>query len=87
MILFLLVLLAILYYLPALIAIRQKHPMKFEIFLLNFALGWTVIVWVIAFLAAMSTDSRREPGEESRAKQAVARSQEVYPRVSSKSGF
>ena len=44
--LLLVVLIFVLYFLPALIAFLRNHKNKLAIFLLNFLLGWTVLGWV-----------------------------------------
>jgi len=48
--LLLVVLIFILYFLPALIAFLRKHKNKLAIFLLNFLLGWTVLGWVASLI-------------------------------------
>jgi len=48
--LLLVVLIFILYFLPALIAFLRKHKNKLAIFLLNFLLGWTVLGWVVSLI-------------------------------------
>ena len=39
-----------LYFLPSLIAFFKQHRSSLAIFLLNFLLGWTIIVWIKALL-------------------------------------
>lgn len=48
--LLLVVLMFVLYFLPALIAFLRKHKNKLAIFLLNFLLGWTVLGWVASLI-------------------------------------
>jgi len=46
-ILLLLLILACVYFLPALIAYTKKHEKKGTIAKINLTLGWTVIVWLL----------------------------------------
>jgi len=48
--LLLVVLIFVLYFLPAVIALLRKHKNKLAIFLLNFLLGWTVLGWVASLI-------------------------------------
>ncbi len=45
-----------LYFSPAFVAYRRKHPNRAAIGVLNFALGWTVIGWVGALVWAHTGD-------------------------------
>jgi Superinfection immunity protein len=38
------------YFLPAIVASRRRHPQENAILLLNLFLGWTFIGWVIALV-------------------------------------
>ena len=54
-----LVLLFFLYMLPTFIAHSRDNPRTADIGLLNFLLGWTVLMWVLLFLwAALSQDKK-----------------------------
>lgn len=46
--LLLLLLLGVLYFLPALVASRRKHRNAMPVFVLNLFFGWTLIGWVAA---------------------------------------
>jgi len=48
--LFLVVLIFAFYFLPTLIAFLRQHKNSPAIFLLNFALGWTVLGWVASLV-------------------------------------
>lgn len=48
--LLLVVLIVVLYFLPAFIAFLRQHKNKLAIFLLNLLLGWTVLGWVISLV-------------------------------------
>ena len=50
----LLMLIAILYMIPTLIAYARDVPQRRIITVLNIVLGWTLIGWLIAFFWAMS---------------------------------
>lgn len=43
-----------LYFLPTWISSKRKHPNGQPIFLINFALGWTLIGWFVALVWAVS---------------------------------
>ncbi|MGH2305347.1 superinfection immunity protein [Campylobacter taeniopygiae] len=43
-------LLIVLYMLPAVIALCRKHSNWLIISLLNFLLGWTIIVWIVCLI-------------------------------------
>jgi len=55
-----LMLIAILYMLPTLIAYARDVPQRQTITVLNIILGWTLIFWVIAFVWAMSAATSPE---------------------------
>jgi hypothetical protein len=48
--LFVIGIVAAVYFLPWLVAIIRKHPNCMAIFLLNFFLGWTIIGWLGALI-------------------------------------
>lgn len=54
-----LVLFALLHFLPTLIALARGHHNGFAIFLTNLLLGWTVIGWVIALIWSVTASERR----------------------------
>ena len=41
---------AFFYFLPTIIAFRQKHPHRYAICVLSIFLGWTFVGWVIALI-------------------------------------
>ena len=51
-----LVVAAIVYFLPSLIALRRDKQNKLAIFLLNLFLGWTFVGWVFAIVWAATVD-------------------------------
>jgi hypothetical protein len=55
-----LMLIAILYMLPTLIAYARDIPARQTITVINIILGWTLIVWVIVFIWAMSAQTSPE---------------------------
>ena len=54
-----LVLAALLHFLPTIIAMLRGHHNAFAIFLTNLLLGWTVIGWIIAFIWSFTASERR----------------------------
>lgn len=42
------------YFIPTIIAIREDHPQKAAIIVLNILGGWTFIIWLIALIWALS---------------------------------
>jgi len=46
-----------LYFLPTIVAARSRHPKQSVILLLNFLLGWTVVVWIIALRWALEPNT------------------------------
>ncbi len=55
-----LMLIAIIYMLPTLIAYARDIPPRQTVTVLNIILGWTLIVWLILFLWAMSAETAPE---------------------------
>jgi T4 superinfection immunity protein len=45
-----LLILAVLYFVPTIIALRRGHRQALSIALLNFFLGWTIVGWVCALV-------------------------------------
>ena len=50
--------LAIIYFLPTIVAERKKKTNLNSIFVVNFFLGWTLLGWVIALAWALATDKK-----------------------------
>lgn len=50
---------ALLYFLPAVIALARGHHDGFAIFLTNLLLGWTVLGWIIALIWSVTAVRRR----------------------------
>ena len=50
---------ALLYFLPAIIALARGHHDGFAIFLTNLLLGWTVLGWIIALIWSVTAVRRR----------------------------
>ena len=55
-----LLLIAIIYLLPTFIAYARDIPARQTITVLNIILGWTLIVWIVLFLWAMSAETAPE---------------------------
>lgn len=53
-----LILIAIIYFylMPSAIAVQKQSQMTGAIFFLNLFFGWTLIVWIICFIWACTTD-------------------------------
>ncbi|WP_325101138.1 superinfection immunity protein [Paraburkholderia kururiensis] len=58
------VFLAVLYFMPAVIAIMRAHPNRFAIGLLNILTGWTCIGWIVTLVWAFTDQSRVVPVED-----------------------
>ena len=54
-----LVISALTYFLPTVIALARSHHNGFAIFLTNLLLGWTLIGWVIALIWSVTASERR----------------------------
>jgi len=52
-----LILIAIIYMLPTLIAFARDLPARQLITVINIILGWTLIVWVICFIWALTAET------------------------------
>lgn len=66
------VLIILVYLVPTMVAQRYQHPKQPAILLLNVALGWTIVGWVIALIWALNANSAprtrpRLPSDEHRA--------------------
>ncbi len=51
---------ALLYFIPAIVAIARKHHNAMAIFLTNLFLGWTFIGWIVALIWSFTSVERRE---------------------------
>lgn len=51
-----------LYYLPTIVACKQRHHNKRAIFLLNTALGWTIFGWILAAVWAVTKPAPANKG-------------------------
>lgn len=51
---------ALLYFIPAIIAIARRHHNAMAIFLTNLFLGWSVIGWIVALIWAFTSVERRD---------------------------
>lgn len=67
----LLVLIAILYFLPAMVASVRRHRNSSAIGVLNLFLGWTLLGWVIALVWANTDNVRPKRGEERRRERVI----------------
>jgi len=54
------VILGLLYYIPAIVAYAREHPKTAAITLLNTFLGWTLVGWVISLAWSVSRIQRPE---------------------------
>lgn len=50
---------ALFYFLPAIIALVRGHHNGFAIFLTTLLLGWTVIGWIVALIWSTTASERR----------------------------
>ena len=50
-----LIIIAILYFIPAMTACARKHHSKEAIFALNIFLGWTCLGWVVALIWSLTS--------------------------------
>jgi hypothetical protein len=49
---------ALLYFIPAVVAVRRHHRQRLAITVLNVLLGWTLIGWVVALVWACTADTQ-----------------------------
>ena len=49
------VVLAIMYFVPSIVAFFRKHRNRWSVFVVNFFLGWSVIGWIVALALAVSS--------------------------------
>lgn len=59
----LLVLAVFFYFVPTIVAIRRRHRNRMAVLVLNLALGWTLLGWVVALVWANTSDVEPEPQE------------------------
>jgi threonine/homoserine/homoserine lactone efflux protein len=52
---------ALIYVLPSIIAILRGHSHTMAIIIINLLLGWTLIGWIVVFLWAVLSESTTEP--------------------------
>jgi hypothetical protein len=50
---------ALCYFIPSIIALARSHHNGFAIFLTNLLLGWTLIGWIVALIWACTASERR----------------------------
>lgn len=55
------ILLAILYFVPSLIAFSRGHNSRWAIFLTNVLFGWTLVVWVITLIWSLTGNTGGNP--------------------------
>ncbi len=58
------ILLALLYFLPSVIAFSRKHFNSASIFVLNLFLGWTFIGWIVALVWAVGNSAHKKKNDE-----------------------
>ena len=58
-VIFLLLILLAVYFLPAIVAKNRNHRATLAIFILNIFAGWTFIAWVIALVWACTPDVKQ----------------------------
>ncbi len=56
----------LLYFLPASIAVLRGHPQVVPICILDFFLGWTVIGWLVALFWATRSFPAAQPAKQKR---------------------
>jgi hypothetical protein len=55
---------ALIYFIPAIVAYERKHPSRAGVLTLNFFLGWTFIGWVVSLAWAFSGERQERTPEE-----------------------
>ena len=50
----------VLYFIPAIVALKRDHPSKGGIIVLNIFLGWTFIGWVVSLAWSFSSTGRQQ---------------------------
>tara|TARA_R110002096_G_scaffold334406_1_gene528183 strand:- start:525 stop:710 length:186 start_codon:yes stop_codon:yes gene_type:complete len=50
---------ALLYFIPALVALVRGHHNAFAIFLTNLIFGWTIIGWLVTLIWSVTATERR----------------------------
>jgi len=51
---------ALLYFLPSIIASARRHQSAMAIFMINLLLGWTALFWLIAFILSLTNAGANE---------------------------
>jgi hypothetical protein len=59
---FTLLILAVLYFIPAIVAFRRQHPNATPIMVLNICLGWTILGWVAALVWSLMNPAPKPAG-------------------------
>jgi hypothetical protein len=59
--LFVLAVLCVPYFIPAIIAFARNKTSRFAILALNFFLGWSIVGWVVALVWAVKDDAVDRP--------------------------
>jgi heme/copper-type cytochrome/quinol oxidase subunit 2 len=63
-----LVISALVYIIPALIALLKRRPKRITIMLINILLGWTVIGWIVAFIWSLKGSKKKRKSSKKRKK-------------------
>jgi hypothetical protein len=56
-----LIVVAVVHFVPTIIAVRRQSKNRIGVFLLNLLLGWTIIGWFAALVWALSGERERSP--------------------------
>ena len=48
-------LLTLIYFIPAIVALKRKHHNRTAIFALNFFAGWTLLGWIVALVWSLTS--------------------------------
>ncbi|WP_259367376.1 MULTISPECIES: superinfection immunity protein [Pseudomonas] len=75
------VVVALFYFPPTIVAWLRQHPNRVSIFLLNLLLGWTVIGWLIALIWSASAIRRAPPAETRSAPESPDSRMDDYQRL------
>jgi hypothetical protein len=59
-IILIIVLSALIYFLPTIIALKRNPPEALTIFSMNFLGGWTLVLWLYALLRAFKVKKKRK---------------------------
>lgn len=72
---------ALFYFPPTIVAWLRQHPNRVSILLLNLFLGWTVIGWIVALVWSASSIKRVAPVEQADGRDATDRGDDPYRRL------